>query len=210
MFLAYVVAVLSTKPQMNAAWMALSVLLAIMVFTARIPLRWVLIRFIPVFPFIGLGAIGLLLGGSKETFAQVTVKTVLCVGAAIWLSATTPFSQLLDGLRKLKVPTLLTVMLSFMFRYLLVLMEEATRMSRAYQSRCPRKQTLKDATNIGRLTGALMLRTYNRAERIYLAMLSRGFDGEFRTISIQRISFADLLLLCGFVGLLVFIVTAFR
>ncbi len=210
MFLAYVLAVLSTKPQMQTAWMTLSGLLVVMIFAARIPLRWLLTRFTPVLPFIGLGAIGLLLGGSKETFAQVTVKMVLCVGAAIWLSATTPFAQLLDGLRKLKVPTLLTVMLSFMFRYLFVLIEEAARMSRAYQSRCPRKQTLKDATNIGRLTGALMLRTYNRAERIYLAMLSRGFDGEFRTISLQRMNFADIALLCGFVGLLIFIVAAFR
>jgi cobalt/nickel transport system permease protein len=210
MFLAYVLAVLSTKPQMHTAWMALAGLLAIMIFTARIPLRWILIRFVPVLPFIGLGAIGLLFGGSKETFAQVTVKMVLCVGAAIWLSATTPFTQLLEGLRKLKVPSLLTVMLSFMFRYLFVLTEEAIRMSRAYQSRCPRKQTLKDAANVGRLAGALMLRTYNRAERIYLAMLSRGFDGEFRTISIQRMTFADIALLCGFVGLLVFILAAFR
>jgi len=100
-------------------------------------------------------------------------------------------------------------MLSFMFRYLFVLAEEAIRMSRAYQSRCPRKQTLGDAENIGRLAGALMLRTYNRAERIYLAMLSRGFSGEFRTLSVHRMTFADIVFLAIFVGLVtaIFVVT---
>ncbi|MEZ8220402.1 Energy-coupling factor transporter transmembrane protein EcfT [Candidatus Fervidibacteria bacterium JGI MDM2 JNZ-1-D12] len=160
MFLAYVLTVLSTKPHMHSTWLVLAILLAAMIFAARVPLKWVLIRFVPVLPFVGLGAVGLLLGGSKETFVQVTVKMFLCVGAAIWLSATTPFTQLLDSLRKLKVPSLLTIMLSFMFRYLFVIAEEAMRMSRAYQSRCPRKQTLKDAENVGKLAGALMLRTY--------------------------------------------------
>jgi cobalt/nickel transport system permease protein len=95
-----------------------------------------------------------------------------------------------------------------MFRYLFVLAEEAVRMSRAYQSRCPRRQTLKDAENIGRLAGALMLRTYNRAERIYLAMLSRGFTGEFRTLSVQKLTFADIAFLAFFVGSVTVILVA--
>lgn len=210
MFLAYALAVLSTKPNSFAAWLALAILLTVMILLSRAPLVWLLKRFAPVLPFVVLGAIGLLFGGSKETFVQVTVKTILCVGAAIWLSATTTLTQLLDALRKLKVPSLLTVMLSLMFRYLFVLSEEAIRMSRAYHSRCPRKQTLKDAANIGRLAGALMLRTYNRAERIYLAMLSRGFNGEFRTISVQHMTFADFALLASFVSVLSLIVIFLR
>jgi len=208
MFLTYALTVLFTKPTTYGSWLVLSGLLVAMLIAARVPVKWVLVRISPVIPFIGLGAIGLLFGGSKETFAQVTVKMVLCVGAAVWLSATTPFTQLLDALRKLKVPSLLTIMLSFMFRYLFVLAEEAMRMSRAYLSRCPRKQTMKDAFNIGRLAGALMLRTYSRAERIYLAMLSRGFDGEFRTISFQRMRFADFAILLAFVVVLAAIVFA--
>jgi cobalt ABC transporter, permease protein CbiQ len=209
MFFAYVLAVLFTKPNAYWTWLFLTGLLLILFTLARIQIRWITLRLVPVLPFVALGAFGVLLGGSKEMFLQVTVKTLLCVGAAVWLSGTTPFTQLLEALRKLKVPSLLTVMLSFMFRYLFVLAEEAVRMSRAYQSRCPRKQTLRDAENIGRLAGALMLRTYNRAERIYLAMLSRGFSGEFRTLSVQRMTFADIAFLAIFVGLVttVFVVT---
>lgn len=209
MFFAYVLAVLFTKPNAYWTWLSLAGLLLILFTLARVQIRWIAFRLVPVLPFVALGALGVLLGGSKEMFLQVTVKMLLCVGAAVWLSGTTPFTQLLEALRKLKVPSLLTIMLSFMFRYLFVLAEEAIRMSRAYQSRCPRKQTLGDAENIGRLAGALMLRTYNRAERIYLAMLSRGFSGEFRTLSVHRMTFADIVFLAIFVGLVtaIFVVT---
>ncbi len=208
-FFAYVLATLFTKPNAYWTWLSLASLLFILFALSRIQIRWIVFRLVPVLPFVALGALGVLLGGSKEMFVQVTVKMILCVGAAVWLSGTTPFTQLLEALRKLKVPSLLTIMLSFMFRYLFVLAEEAVRMSRAYQSRCPRKQTLKDAENIGRLAGALMLRTYNRAERIYLAMLSRGFSGEFRTLSVQKMTFADIAFLALFVGLVaaIFVVT---
>jgi len=207
-FFVYVLAVLSTKPGAYLAWLSLTGLLLVLLALARLQIRWIVFRLAPVLPFAALGAFGVLLGGSKEMFLQVTVKMLLCVGAAVWLSGTTPFTQLLEAFRKLKVPPLLTVMLSFMFRYLFVLAEEAIRMSRAYQSRCPRRQTLKDAENIGRLAGALMLRTYNRAERIYLAMLSRGFTGEFRTLSVQKLTFADIAFLAFFVGSVIVILVA--
>jgi cobalt/nickel transport system permease protein len=207
-FFVYVFAVLSTKPGAYLAWLSLIGLLLVLLALARLQIRWIAFRLAPVLPFAALGAFGVLLGGSKEMFLQVTVKMLLCVGAAVWLSGTTPFTQLLEAFRKLKVPPLLTVMLSFMFRYLFVLAEEAVRMSRAYQSRCPRRQTLKDAENIGRLAGALMLRTYNRAERIYLAMLSRGFTGEFRTLSVQKLTFADIAFLAFFVGSVTVILVA--
>ena len=207
-FFAYVLAVLFTKPTAYLAWLSLAGLLLVLFAFTRLQIRWIAFRLMPVLPFVALGAFGVLLGGSKEMFLQVTVKMLLCVGAALWLSGTTPFTQLLEALRRLKVPSLLTVMLSFMFRYLFVLTEEAIRMSRAYQSRCPRKQTLRDAENIGRLTGALMLRTYDRAERIYLAMLSRGFSGEFRTLSLQKMTFADIAFLAFFVGSVIAILVA--
>jgi cobalt/nickel transport system permease protein len=207
-FFVYVLAVLSTKPGAYLAWLSLNGLLLVLLALARLQIRWIAFRLVPVLPFVALGAFGVLLGGSKEMFLQVTVKMLLCVGAAVWLSGTTPFTQLLEAFRKLKVPPLLTVMLSFMFRYLFVLAEEAVRMSRAYQSRCPRRQTLKDAETIGRLAGALMLRTYNRAERIYLAMLSRGFTGEFRTLSVQKLTFADIAFLAFFVGSVTVILVA--
>lgn len=198
MFFMYVFTVLSTKPNSHGTWIALSVLLFIMFALGRVQLKWITLRLLPALPFVGLGAIGVLVGGSKEVFMQVTVKMILCIGASVWLSLTTPFTQLIDALRKLKFPNLLTIMLSFMFRYLFLLSDEAVRMSRAYQSRCPRKQNLKDAVNIGKLAGALMLRTYDRAERIYLAMLSRGFTGELKTISVQKMTLFDIASLFAF------------
>ncbi len=182
LFFVYTLTVL-LAPVHALAWGAgLAAMLAIALLTAQVPLRLFLPRFGMVLPFIGLSGLGLLLGGAPERFVQVTVKAALCVGASLWLSLTTPFPDLLAALQWLRVPSLLTTLLSFLFRYLFVLAGEAQRMARAYASRCPRRQNWRDAKVVGRLVGALLLRAYDRAERVYQAMLSRGFDGEFRTL----------------------------
>jgi energy-coupling factor transporter transmembrane protein EcfT len=103
-FFVYVLAVLSTKPGAYLAWLSLTGLLLVLLALARLQIRWIAFRLAPVLPFVALGAFGVLLGGSKEMFLQVTVKMLLCVGAAVWLSGTTPFTQLLEAFRKLKVP----------------------------------------------------------------------------------------------------------
>ncbi len=201
-FFAYAVTVLLTPPNAWRQWAALAGLLAVLLLASCVSLRTLAMRFSPLLPFIGLSAFGLLLGGSPEMFWQVTVKASLCVGIGAWLSLTTPFPELLAALRWFRMPALLTTSLSFLFRYLFMLVEEAQRMARAYQSRCPRKQRLRDAGIIGRLVGALLLRAYDRADRIYLAMLARGFDGEFRSLSAPKGGIADLATLVGFLVLL--------
>ncbi len=192
LFFAYTLTVLLAPIHFLAWGTGLAATLAIALLTARVPLRLFLSRFGMVLPFIGLSGLGLLLGGSPERFVQVTLKAALCVGAALWLSLTTPFPDLLAALRWLRLPSLLTTLLTFLFRYLFVLAEEAQRMARAYASRCPRRQNWRDAKVIGRIVGALLLRAYDRAERVYQAMLSRGFDGEFRTLRSRPFLFAEL------------------
>ncbi len=182
LFFAYALTALLMPMQIAVGWAGLVGVLVAALLTARVPLRLFLSRFGMVLPFIGLSGLGLLLGGSTERFLEVTLRASSCVGAALWLSLTTPFPDLLSALRWLRVPSLLTTLLSFLFRYLFVLAEEAQRMMRAYQSRCLRRQTWRDASLIGRLAGSLLLRAYDRAERVYWAMLARGFDGKFRSL----------------------------
>lgn len=209
--LAYILVVLLTPPAAYRTWLMLAGLLTLLTAFARVPIRAVAPRLAVVMPFIALSALGVALGGSWEMFWQVTIKTVLCVGAAAWLSLTTPFHELLIALRWLRVPTLFTVLSAFSYRYWFVLVEEAVRMSRAYLSRCPRPQTLRDAVTVGKLTGTLMLRAYSRAERVYLAMLSRGFDGEFRTLTPSSLTGVDIAFLCGIiVGLAIAVLLAFN
>jgi cobalt/nickel transport system permease protein len=123
---------------------------------------------------------------------NVVVKSWLSALSLILLSATTPFPGLLKGLERLGVPRVMVMILSFMYRYLFVLVDEAMRLQRARESRNLGGGLVWRATTIGNMIGTLFLRSYERGERVYQAMLARGFDGETRTLSELRLRRADL------------------
>ncbi|MCC6446748.1 MAG: cobalt ECF transporter T component CbiQ [Armatimonadetes bacterium] len=130
--------------------------------------------------------------------AGVSVKSSLAVLSLSLLSMITRFPDILAGLHRMRVPHAMLLLLAFMYRYLFVLAEEAHRMMQARESRSagvlPWSRNLRV---VGAMAASLFLRTYERAERILQAMLSRGFDGEFRTLSVLRLSPLDSL----FIGL---------
>ena len=99
--------------------------------------------------------------------------------ALVILSASTPFPDLLHGLDHLRFPRLLLTLLAVTHRYGLVFAEELGRTRRALEARAFRPRWLWQAGVIGRLIGSFFLRSYERGERVYLAMLARGFTGVF-------------------------------
>jgi cobalt/nickel transport system permease protein len=110
----------------------------------------------------------------------------LSVQVALLLAFTTPFHDLVDALRELRLPRILISIISFMYRYLAVLGDEGSRMLRARDARSGAREGASGgslrwrATVTGRMVGSLFLRAYERSERIYAAMQARGFEGEFR------------------------------
>jgi cobalt/nickel transport system permease protein len=123
-------------------------------------------------------------------FTTIALKSWISVQAALLLTFTTPFHDLVDGLRELRLPRILVAIISFMYRYLAVLSGEAGRMNRARQSRSADRGTHRAGGSIlwrarvtGSMVGSLFLRSYERSERIYAAMQARGFDGEFRHLA---------------------------
>lgn len=123
----------------------------------------------------------------------VVAKSWLSVQAALWLAYTTPFPELVDALRALRVPAIIVSIISFMYRYLAVLTDEAGRMSRARQARSAQAPHGRSGGSIGwraRVTGAmvgsLFIRSYERSERIYAAMLARGFSGQLHSPDLAR------------------------
>ena len=124
---------------------------------------------------------------------SIMAKSWLSVQAALLLAYTTPFADLVDGLRALRVPAVMVSIISFMYRYLAVLSDEAGRMSRARQSRSAASSQGRSGGSLGwraRVTGAmvgsLFIRSYERSERIYSAMLARGFSGTFGSAGLPR------------------------
>ena len=117
--------------------------------------------------------------------------------AALLLSFTTPFPDLVEALRRLRVPRLLVAIIGFMYRYLAVLSGEASRLNRARLSRSAVVAGRSGgsirwrAGVVGGMVGSLFLRSYERSERVYAAMQARGFDGEFRSMGGRALTATD-------------------
>lgn len=123
-------------------------------------------------------------------FLSIVVRSWLSVQIAILLTATTRFPDLMHALRHLHVPQLLVAIIAFMYRYLFVLTEEALRLLRAREARSARARGAAGGGSLawrarvaGNMAGQLFLRSYERSDRIYSAMLARGYTGQLLTLN---------------------------
>lgn len=165
---------------------------------ARIPLLWILPRMLIEAPFLVLAVLlPFAEGGPRVEVAGVqlsvsglyaawgiVIKGTLGVAASLTVAATTTARELPIALSRLGVPGVVTSVLTLMIRYIDVLSAEANRMRMARLSRGDDPRTLHQAGALARSIGTLFLRSYERGERVYLAMLSRGFDGRVPQLAI--------------------------
>jgi cobalt/nickel transport system permease protein len=114
---------------------------------------------------------------------NILAKGTLGVAATIVLAATTRMPDLLHGLERLRLPSAFTMVASFMVRYADVIADELRRMRVARQSRGYDPRWIWQARAVAASAGALFIRSYERGERIHLAMLSRGFDGSMPVLA---------------------------
>ena len=134
-------------------------------------------------------------------FTSILIRAWLSVQAAILLTATTRFPDIAHGLRHLKIPLILIAILSFMYRYLFVLSEEAQRLLQGRAARSaslpnsPKPPVTWQAKNAGNMVGQLFLRSYERSDRVYNAMVARGFKGQFLTLTPHTMQSVDWLAL---------------
>jgi cobalt/nickel transport system permease protein len=156
-----------------------------------------LVLFVAVFlPFVrggeqvDLGPLSVSAAG-LAAFAAVSVKAVLGTVSAILLGATTTFPSTLRALEALRLPRLLVLIAGFVYRYLFVVVDEVQRMRAALAARGYRPRSALQAGAVGRVASALFLRTHSRGERVYLAMLSRGYAGSVPMLDRLRFRAAD-------------------
>ena len=108
---------------------------------------------------------------------SILIKITLCVSSAIVLTATTSNIEIIYGLQKLKISPLLISILSFAIRYIDVFIDEFKRVKVAMKSRGYDQKGLRGLKPIAYASGALLIRGYERGERVYNSMISRGFNG---------------------------------
>lgn len=135
---------------------------------------------------------GLPVSGGVISFASILLRFVLTVSAALLLIAVTGFEAVCLALERLRVPRAFVVQLLFLYRYLFVLLEEGLRIRRAYALRAGDVRGVA-MRHFGSLSGQLLLRTLDRAQRIHQAMLCRGFDGRIRLKGALRAGLADVM-----------------
>ncbi len=140
----------------------------------------------------------------SERFISIALKSWISMQAAILLATTTNFPDLMVAMRAVRIPRLLVSIFGLMWRYLFVLADEAIRLMRARQSRSgvsdlpglkPGGSLIWRARIAGGMAGSLFLRAFERSDRIYVAMLSRGYDGEARGQALPKISSSNWLIL---------------
>jgi len=143
---------------------------------AQISLRHVLKRMLLLEPLV-LGMAGLMWfqPGGGRIFAAVMLKANLCLLTTVLLANTTPFTELLKVLQRLRIPWLFVTTLTLMHRYLFVLADEVERMRRARTSRTFTRGRRFQWLTLSSVVGQLFVRASGRAERIYSAMCARGW-----------------------------------
>ena len=135
-------------------------------------------------------------------FVSIVVRSWLSVQVAILLVTTTQFPDLIHALEHLRLPRLLITVIAFLYRYIFVLSDEVLRLMRARQSRSavlPGQSgggtVLWRARIAGNMVGQLFLRSYERSDRIYNAMLARGYQGHLRTLNRHALHTRDWVIL---------------
>jgi cobalt/nickel transport system permease protein len=209
--LAFILAVVLTPLGTWKVYAAYLLVMAGLILLSRLPLKYVLKRSLVIFPFVimiaifvpffkqGQVAASYDIGAwhiavtweGLAALANVIAKSWLCILCLIVLSSSTKFEQLLHGMYRLKVPRVFVQITSFMYRYMFVLADQAMRMQMARDSRNYGLNRRNIFKTMGNMIGMLFIRSYERAERIYAAMLSRGYNGEIIVVNQLRFRMPD-------------------
>jgi cobalt/nickel transport system permease protein len=134
--------------------------------------------------------------GGWLSFASIVVRFGLTVSAALLLVACTGTHRLSAGMQRLGTPQVFVVQLEMLCRYLFVIAEEGARMMRAAELRSGGRRALQLRTYAA-LVGTMLLRSMDRAQRVYQAMNARGFDGRVRLLRQSAWGWADVAFLAG-------------
>jgi cobalt/nickel transport system permease protein len=190
----FMLVVVATPVPWVAAFAAYAVVLAVLVAVSGVPVPYLarrmvvevpVLAFAVLLPVVATGPAVEVLGVSLSRPGLVAaggllVKATLGVLASLLLAATTEPRDLLAGLERLRVPTQLVQIMGFMVRYLDVVTDELQRMRTARESRGWTARDPRHWPVLARCAGSLFIRSFERGERVHLAMVARGHDGSAR------------------------------
>ncbi|HID17448.1 TPA: cobalt ECF transporter T component CbiQ [Candidatus Bathyarchaeota archaeon] len=212
-FLALILASVASNSSRSLALFLLALFL--LASLSRIPLKTFLFRslfFITVFsavialpiPFITPGSplvsfkilnVPLQITGRGVSLAALFILRVwVCASSAILLTLTTRFSALIKAMESFRFPKVFTMMASITYRFIFLFIDEAYRMALAREARIGKKASKIEAVkSVGLIVSTLLIRAYERGERVYLAMKNRGYRGATASLNDLKFNFNDML-----------------
>ncbi|OGW75692.1 MAG: cobalt ECF transporter T component CbiQ [Omnitrophica bacterium RBG_13_46_9] len=219
-----ILGIIFTEPTSAVSFICYGIFLSILVILSRIPVSFILARSSVVIPFVIMIAIFIpfvkegkvagaySFGTLKLTVTynglvillNVLVKSYLSVLCMTVFTASLKFSVLLKAFERLKFPNLLIMIFSFMYRYIFVVIDELMHVKQAKDSRTVGGGRLSHTKTLANVLGVLFVRSYERAESVYIAMRSRGFNGTINTLYDFRLRVADIafvVIVLGFVAI---------
>jgi len=205
-----IVGIVLTAPLRPLEAILLAALLAAVTAAARLPLGRLVVRSAAVLPFAGTiallaplgtdggswnvaGLVSAYSGGGLAVTWGILSKAWVSAFCMLLVATSTRRADLLGALRRLKVPEVFVMLLSFITRYVSVLGEQLRALRIAMVSRAPHLRGRALLGSLGGIAGNLFVRSYERGERIHAAMVSRGYTGTLPLATRSRIRPADVL-----------------
>ncbi|HML73535.1 MAG TPA: cobalt ECF transporter T component CbiQ [Anaerohalosphaeraceae bacterium] len=226
--LIYTILILSIPPRSAAVVFCYVVAPFGMLVWAGIPIGFVARRILAVSPFVlvlalscpffdqtpyllRLGDITFQLSGGWMRCFTILAKFAATMLTLFALTCTTRFTDMLAGLQQMQCPSILIVQLSFVYRYLFVLVDRVHHILRARAARKLRYLGLRQEIRIAAIMiAALFIQSLESAERIYRAMQGRGFTGSFHALKPIRINRRDIYFIFVFIGICIFLHSIMR
>ena len=181
---------------------------ALLMALSEIPYSMLLKRFLIALPFCLFAGIsnvifdraavfeidGVILSGGVLSLIVILFRTYLCVMAVLILVSVTPLSELTREMRRLKIPHIFIVMFEMTYRYIGVLLNEAHSMNMAYSLRSSGRKGI-EMRDMGSFTGQLLIRSFDRADRVYNAMKCRGYALQNMANNSRGLNYRDIIFL---------------
>ncbi|MGB9729682.1 MAG: cobalt ECF transporter T component CbiQ [Thermoprotei archaeon] len=188
------------------------IIVMMLAITSKISFKLFFLRtaFIPLFSFIIVLPLPFITPGSKLVMigydkyfvsvtweglykaVQFTFRIWVCVASLSLLILTTKFYKLIYSMEKIKVPTIFTSMIIITYRFIFFFINEAYRMILAKEARTVNKESkLLVMRSVAQIISTLFIRAYEKGERVYLAMIARGYTNEVRSINDIKINRKD-------------------
>lgn len=216
--LVFIAAVVSFDRYALSALLPFFIYPVVLISVGRLPAGYLLKKLLLVSPFaVLLGIFNPLIDrhivfyigsagipGGWVSFTSILLRFTLTITSALCLVALSGFDAVCESLIKFGVPRPFVVQLLFFYRYIFVLTDETERLVRARSFRAFNTGVMNFTTFVP-LVSHLLLRTLDRAERIYHAMCCRGFDGHVHVLRSMKIGYSEIIFMSCWIFLFIFL-----